>query len=150
MSMPTAVTNGRAHDGGVADDDPAARPRRRVFTAEYKLAVLAEYDAAPDGEKGSILRREGLYSSHVTEWRRARDTGALDGLKTRSRQPDRHPAEIELEKLRRRHERTEAELARTRLALDLMGKASALLESLAESADSEPRSTKSPSPRATS
>jgi transposase len=142
MSMPTAVLNGRAHDGGVADDDPAARPRRRVFSAEYKLAILAEYDAAPEGVKGSILRREGLYSSHVTEWRKARDAGALDALETRTRQPKRHPAEVELEKLRRRHERTEAELARTRLALDLMGKASALLESLAESADSERPSTR--------
>ena len=117
-------------------------PRRRVFSAEYKLAVLAEYDAAPEGEKGSILRREGLYSSHVTEWRRARDAGALVALQTATRKPARHPAEVELEKLRRRHERTEAELARTRLALDLMGKASALLESLVESADSERPSTK--------
>ena len=142
MSMPTAVLNGRAHDGVVADDDPAARPRRRAFSAEYKLAILAEYDAAAEGEKGSILRREGLYSSHVTEWRRARDAGALSALASRTRQSTRHPAEVELEKLRRRHERTEAELARTRLALDLIGKASALLESLAESADTEPPSTK--------
>ncbi len=142
MSMPSAVLNGRAHDGGVADPDPAARPRRRVFSAEYKLAVLAEYDAAPDGEKGSILRREGLYSSHVTEWRRARDAGALVALQAGTRKPSRHPAEIELEKLCRRHERTEAELARTRLALDMMGKASALLESLVESADSDKPSTR--------
>jgi len=142
MSMPTAVLNGRAHDGGVADEDPAARPRRRAFPAEYKLAILAEYDAAADGEKGSILRREGLYSSHVTEWRKARDAGALGALESRTRSAKRHPAEVELEKLRRRHERTEAELARTRLALDLMGKASALLESLAESADTERPSKK--------
>ncbi len=128
MSMPTAVLNGRAHDGGVADDDPAARPRRRVFPADYKLAILAAYDAAPEGAKGSILRREGLYSSHVTEWRKARDQGALVALKTGGGRAKCHPAEVELDKLRRRHERTEAELARTRLALDLMGKASALLE----------------------
>lgn len=142
MSMPTAVLNGRAHDGVVAEEDPAARPRRRVFSAEYKLAILAEYDGAAEGEKGSILRREGLYSSHVTEWRRARDVGALGALESRTRSSKRHPAEVELEKLRRRHERTEAELARTRLALDLMGKASALLESLAESADTEKPSTR--------
>ena len=135
--MPSAVLNGGAHHGGVADDDPAARPRRRVFTAEYKLGVLSEYDAAPEGEKGSILRREGLYSSHVTEWRKARDAGALGALESRARQSKRHPAEVELEKLRRQHQRTEAELARTKLALDLLGKASALLESLAESADNE-------------
>ena len=142
MSMPSAVLNGRAHDGGVAVDDPAARPRRRTFSAEYKLAVLADYDAAPDGEKGSILRREGLYSSHVTEWRRARDVGALGALESRTRESKRHPAEVELEKLRRRHERTEAELARTKLAVEILGKASALLESLAESADNERPSTK--------
>ena len=95
MSMPSAVLNGRAHDGGVAEVDPAARPRRRQFSAEYKLAVLAEYDAAPDGEKGSILRREGLYSSHVTEWRRARDVGAAGALESRTRGSKRHPAEVE-------------------------------------------------------
>lgn len=135
--MPSALLNGRAHDDGVVDDDPSARPRRRVFSAEYKLGILAEYDAAPDGVKGSILRREGLYSSHVTEWRKARDLGALYALKSQARQPKRHPAEVELEKLRRRHERTEVELKKTRAALELMGKASALLELLAESADTD-------------
>jgi hypothetical protein len=62
-------------------------------------------------------------------------------LEARSRS-GRHPAEVELEKLRRRHERTEAELARAQMALDIMGKASALLASLAESADTEKKSTK--------
>jgi transposase len=142
MSLPTAVLDGRAHDGDVPESDPAARPRRRSFSAEYKLAILAEYEAAPEGEKGVVLRREGLYSSHVTEWRQARDAGALGALEARTRQSGRHPAEVELEKLRRRHERTEAELARAKMALDIMGKASALLESLAESADAEKKSTK--------
>jgi len=136
------MLNGRAHDGGVADSDPAARPRRRVFSAEYKLSVLAEYDAAPDGTKGSILRREGLYSSHVTEWRKARDAGSLRALESQSRPAKRHPAEVELEKLRRRHERTETELTKTRAALELMGKASALLELLVESAETEKPSTR--------
>ena len=58
----------------------AERPKRRRFTAEYKLRVVSEYDAAESGEKGALLRREGLYSSHVVEWRRARAAGALDGL----------------------------------------------------------------------
>jgi transposase-like protein len=126
----------------VPEIDPAARPLRRRFSAEYKAAILAEYEAAPEGEKGSVLRREGLYSSQITEWRQARDAGALGGLETRTRQPKRQSAEVELEKLKRRHERTEAELARTRLALEIMGKASALLESLAESADTDKKSTK--------
>ena len=55
--------------------DPAPKPSRRSFSAEYKLAIVAEYENAPNGEKGAILRREGLYSSHVIEWTRARDAG---------------------------------------------------------------------------
>ena len=141
MSLPTAVLDGRAQNGGVPEIDPSARPRRRRFTAEYKQKILAEYEAAPDGEKGSVLRREALYSSQIAEWRQTRDAGALGGLEARTRQPKRQPAEVELEKLKRRHERTEAELARTRLALEIMGKASALLESLVESADTDKKST---------
>ncbi|SMD20606.1 hypothetical protein SAMN05661093_06500 [Kibdelosporangium aridum] len=57
--------------------DPAPRPSRRVFGPEYKLAIVTEYENAPNGEKGAILRREGLYSSHVIEWTRARDAGTL-------------------------------------------------------------------------
>ena len=53
---------------------------RRTFTAQYKLDILAAYDAAGPGEKGAILRREGLYSSHIVDWRRSRDGGALAGL----------------------------------------------------------------------
>ena len=72
------IRAGSADDGGVGPR--ADRPRRRVFTAEYKAAILAEYDAlAEPGARGALLRREGLYSSHLTEWRRARDAGALPG-----------------------------------------------------------------------
>ena len=146
MTMPTAVLNGRAHDVGVADDDadPGARPRRRVFTAEYKLAILAEYDAAEaDGSKGSILRREGLHSSHIVEWRRARDAGALAAMRSASPGRGKRPvAEVELERLRRRNARFEAELAKRRSALGVMGKLHALLEELSESADTDPESTR--------
>jgi|SRR5216683_7157109 len=65
--------------GECPDPEVPERARRRSFTAEYKLEIVAAYDAAPDGEKGAILRREGLYSSHVSEWRRARDAGTLTG-----------------------------------------------------------------------
>src|SRR5208282_4012766 len=72
--------------GGVAgerqerpDPEVPEKARRRSFTAQYKLDVVAEYDAAAAGQKGAVLRREGLYSSHVIEWRRARDAGALTG-----------------------------------------------------------------------
>ena len=63
------------------------RPKRRVFTAEYKAAVVAEYEAAERGQRGQILRREGLHSSHVIEWRRARDAGA-NGPSVRFRRDD--------------------------------------------------------------
>ena len=66
---------------GRPDPEVPERARRRTFTAAYKREVLAAYEAAPDGEKGAILRREGLYSSLISEWRRARDAGALAGLK---------------------------------------------------------------------
>src|SRR5258707_4491860 len=60
--------------------DPAPRPKRRTFTSEYKLRIVAEYDAAPRNEKGAVLRRERLFHSHVTEWRAAPDAGALGEL----------------------------------------------------------------------
>ena len=141
MTMTTASLLARAHDDGVADD-PAARPRRRTFTAEYKARVLAEYDALGAGstERGALLRREGLYTSHIAEWRKARDAAGLEALAPKGRPAKRSPEQVEVEKLRRRNARLEAELARTRLALDITGKAHALLELPSESADSDPKS----------
>lgn len=140
MTMTTAPLLARAHDGVVDEPDPAARPRRRSYTAEYKSAILDEYDALPVGspERGQLLRREGLYTSHIAEWRKARDAGAHDALgpKAKSR---RSPEQVELQRLRRRNERLESELARTKTALEIVGKAHALLEMLSESADSEPK-----------
>jgi transposase len=138
--MTSAALLARAHDGGVSDPDPAARPRRRSFSAEYKAGILAEYDALPAGGRGALLRREGLYSSHITEWRKARDTAALGGLETKTRGAKRSPEQLELERLRKKNARLEAELERTRLALEITGKAHALLEMLSESADTETRS----------
>ena len=86
MTMTTTVV--APHDGVMADPDPAARPRRRRFTPEYKLAILAEYDRLTEpGDKGALLRREGLYTSHIVEWRQARDAGALAGLAAQGRRP---------------------------------------------------------------
>ena len=119
----------------------ADRPKRRSFTAEFKARVLAEYDAADREERGAILRREGLYTSHIAEWRKAADAGARAALASGGRaRPGREKRDRELEALRARAERAEAELARSRAALDLMGKAHALLETLSESAATEKRS----------
>lgn len=143
MTMTTASLNGRAQTGAVTDDDidPAAKPTRRTFSAEYKAEILAEYDSWPKGspERGAILRREGLYSSHISEWRRQAEAGARDGLARKSKKR-RSADEIELDKLRAKNARLEAELERTKLALEITGKAHALLEKLSESAEHDPRS----------
>lgn len=148
MTMPTLTSvSSCAHDGAVADDVPRAdRPRRRIFTPDYKLAILAEYDRCTgEGDKGALLRREGLYSSHIVDWRRAREAGTLNSTGSPAAQT-RSQAKADsaaLAKANRRAERLEAELARTKAALEIMGKAHALLGMLAESADCEPKSKKS-------
>ena len=141
MTMTTASLLGRAHDGVMDESDPAARPRRRSFSAEYKEGILAEYDALPPGstERGALLRREGLYTSHIAEWRKARDAGARGGLAPKLK-PCRSPEQVELERLRRKTERLEAELERTKTALEITGKVHALLEQLSESAAPDPKS----------
>jgi transposase len=119
-----------------------------VFSPEYKLAIVTEYENAPHGEKGAILRREGLYSSHIIEWARARDAATLttsrpaDPVTPPSKRPKKSAEQVELEKLRRRNAKLESDLTKTRLALDIMGKAHALLEELSESAErDEPPTT---------
>src|SRR5215467_9787913 len=125
-----------ADAGQMADPDPEvpARARRRTFTAKYKLEILAAYDTAEPGEKGAILRREGLYSSHIVEWRRAREAGALAQPRGRKR-PDPRDAQIAV--LRREKQRLEQELAKARFVMDVQAKLQALLEQLSESADAE-------------
>ena len=140
MTMTTQALVARAHDMGVGDDDPAAKPKRRRFDAEYKLAILEEYERLTDpGAKGALLRREGLYSSHIVEWRRARDVGAIKELAPKSRPAARTPEQVELERLRRRNERLEGELAKHKLALEIQGKASELLERLLAESDETKR-----------
>jgi transposase len=141
MTLTTAHMDGRAHDEGVTDD-PAPRPKRRSFTAEYKARVLAEYEALPafSPERGALLRREGLYASHIAEWRNVARAAALSALTPAVRTPSRTAADRELERAKARIAGLEAELARTRLALEITGKAHALLELLSESAATEPRS----------
>jgi len=124
-------------DGGMGPR--ADRPKRRTFTKEYKDAILAEYEAAERGERGAILRREGLYSSHLIDWRRSREAASDEAAPARR---GRDPRDAQIEALTARASKAEAELARTRAALDLVGKAHALLETLSESADTPPRSTR--------
>lgn len=139
--MTTASLLARAHDGAVDEPDPAARPRRRTFTAEYKQQILDEYDALPHGssQRGALLRREGLYTSHIAEWRKARDAGVREALAPKAK-PRRSPEQVELDRLRRRTAELEAELERTKTALEITGKVHALLEQLSESATPDTKS----------
>jgi transposase len=132
MTM-TLADAARIDDGVVSPRSD--RPKRRTFTAEYKAGILAEYDAADRSERGAILRREGLYSSHIAEWRKAAEGGAASALGPKTGDRQDRQREREIEQLRARAEEAEAELAKTKAALDLVGKAHALLETLSESTE---------------
>ncbi|MGH3990173.1 MAG: hypothetical protein ACRDTZ_23090 [Pseudonocardiaceae bacterium] len=106
------------------------------------MEILAEYERLSDpSERGALLRREGLYHSHVQAWRQARDQGVLNALSARpAGRPSRSKAEVDNERLRAENERLAGELAKTKAALEIVGKAHALLELLSESADSHRKS----------
>jgi transposase len=104
--------------------------QRRRYSAEYKLRIVREAEACTGpGEVGALLRREGLYTSHLTYWRKQRDAGALDALGARGRKPgDRR--NLQIAELQRRLERSEAELAKARKVIEVQGNLSALLEQM--------------------
>ena len=107
-----------------------ADARRRSFTGEYKQRILAELDsAAQPGAVGALLRREGLYSSHLSTWRRERQAGILKGLTPLKRGPKskRNPQEEEMQKLRRENQRLTEELRKAAIVIDVQKKVGALL-----------------------
>jgi len=127
--MTEIETNG----SGAPAPDPelVERPQRRTYSAQYKLRILEAADAcAEPGEVGALLRREGLYTSHLTYWRKQRAQGTLEALgRPRGRKPaDRRDREIA--QLRERAERAEAELEKARKVIEVQGKVSALLEQM--------------------
>ncbi|MGH9382110.1 MAG: hypothetical protein ACRD2Z_16070 [Thermoanaerobaculia bacterium] len=120
-----------ARDLSAPDPELAERPRRRVFTAEYKLDILRQAEACTKpGEIGALLRREGLYSSLLSTWRKQRDAGALAALERPRGRKKSPPLAAETARLRRRLERSEAELARARRVIEVQGNVSALFEEL--------------------
>jgi transposase len=125
------VAGGRAAPEGVPDPELVEQAKRRSFTAEYKARILAEADACTQpGEIGELLRREGLYTSHLTYWRKQRRDGALKELgQPRGRKPvDKRDARIA--GLTRRAERAEAELQKMKRVVEIQGNLSALLEEM--------------------
>lgn len=129
MTSPTASTP-------AADGPRAGRAKRRTFTTEYKRWIVAEYEAAPNGTKGAVLRRERLYDSHLQEWRAAITAGTLDDPPKRGR-PAKTAEEARIGELERQIARLEAEAARKDeviadrdAALEVLGKGVAFLEAL--------------------
>ena len=128
------VDDGTGSDGGPRHHSPV----RRVFTADYKLAILAEYDRATEkGEKGAILRREGLYSSLITDWRRQHRQGLLKAALGRTDGGRGGPSLSEMAKLKAENDRLKEQLAKARVIIEVQGKVHALLDELSKSADSE-------------
>ena len=135
------------HDRRTQDQGPRSdRPKRRIFTSDYKLQILQAYEAAPTGDKGALLRREGLYDSSIQLWRRQRDAGELNTPRTGgpSTPAKKTPEQAELEQLRkekaqleRDNTRMSKKLQQTEAAMEVLGKAHALLETVSESADTQ-------------
>jgi transposase-like protein len=106
------------------DPEVPEKARRRRFSAEYKLAIVREADRCTEpGQIGALLRRERLYSSHLVDWRRQRDTGALEALARKRGPKPTDPARAQVERLRRENER----LAQAEKIIEMQGKVSELL-----------------------
>lgn len=105
------------------------KAKRRTFTAEYKARILREAEAVADtrGGVGELLRREGLYSSHLTEWRKEARQGALKGLTKKRGRPARSTESRELEELRRKNARLEEKLRKAEIIIDVQKKVASLL-----------------------
>lgn len=132
MVMPSASTpaNNGSQASAVPNPEVVEKAQRRIYTAEYKLRILQETDSCNEGQIGAILRREGLYSSHLTTWRRQRQAGQLaaltDNKRGRKATPV-NPLNAEVERLRRENERLSQRLQQAELILDIQKKASAIL-----------------------
>ena len=128
------------HAGG--DGPRAGQPVRRTFTAAYKLRIVEEYFSLTEhGARGALLRREGLYQSHLEKWRRARDRGTLASTPERAVVAPAGQATAQSAAERRllaENARLESELAKAKAVLAVVGKAHALLEILSESAEKQP------------
>lgn len=143
-----AAVREAARSSATPAPEPVERPVRRRFSAAYKVSILRQADEAAasgvEGAIGALLRREGLYSSHLTSWRKLREQGALAGLspKKRGRKPaPKNPLADEVEKLRRENARLGSDLEKARIVIDVQKKLSTLLGvPLPESPTSEKKS----------
>ncbi len=141
----TATLAGRHAEPVDEHPDPEVpeRASRRTYSAQYKLRILAEYERRDRDGKGALLRREGLYSSLITEWRKQRDRGALQALTASPGRPATDSRDHEVGRLRRENARLLADLGKAHKVIEIQGKLSALLEQLAtggvETSGGEPK-----------
>ena len=123
-----SVDTGARGPEGAPDPEVTERAKRRRFTAEYKLRILRKADACKgDGDVGALLRREGLYSSQLTAWRRQQDEIAKAGLKARKRGPKGKVVDPQVKQLKRENARLKRRLERVELMLTIQKKASEML-----------------------
>ena len=151
--------SGGSSTGADGTGPRAAHPQRRVFSTAYKLKMVEEYDGLTEhGARGALLRREGLYQSHIEKWRKARDAGRLarttgsgrpvgggsSGARQRAGGGDGKNGAAGLSenrRLKQENDRLAAELAKTRAVAEILGKAHALLEMISEGAEKPTPST---------
>ena len=118
------------------DTEVVVKAKRRQFTAAEKLRLLREVEACRgSGEIGALLRREGIYSSYLTTWRKQREAGELDGLTPQKRGPKPNPEAIELAKLHREHEHLQERLRQAELVIEVQKKVARLLGNPIEAPD---------------
>ncbi len=113
---------------GVPDPEVAEKPKRRRFSAEYRLRIVREADSCKEsGEIGALLRREGLYSSLLTAWRRQRDAGALAGLRPKKRGPKARAVDPRVKGLERENARLKRKLEQAETIIDIQKKVAGIL-----------------------
>jgi transposase len=129
---PTAIPSAHLPDVELPTQAPP-KARRRIFTAKYKLGIMRAYDAADTSARGALLRREGLYTSHICHWRKNTQLQAIDAPQ-RGRKPV--PEEQrEIERLRRENEKLTARLLKAEQVIEVQKNVYALLKSLAPESD---------------
>lgn len=125
-------------DAGVMEDNPDPDPEvpersrgPRRYSAKYKARILDEYEGLSKADRGALLRREGLYSSLISEWRKQRDRGAIEALAKSSGRPKADRRDREIARLEKEKERLETQLDKAQKVIEIQGKLSALLEQIA-------------------
>jgi transposase len=125
----------KSENGSQSGLDPEVKPRRKALTAQYKREILEEIDAAPSGKKGEIVRREGLWSSQISDWRKERKAGTLQNSKRGRKAKD--PFISEIEQLRAENEKLKEQLGVAEQIMEAQGKVSALLQEMSRKSASK-------------